>query len=59
MPTQKQKVEGIKQSDTKNMRKYATAWGIIYMPLTVVAELGNPDRVTFTIEAPGDDGGQG
>jgi hypothetical protein len=29
------------------------------MPLSVVAELGNPDRVKFTVEVQEADGGQG
>lgn len=45
-------VKGTKQvADTKRMRKYETDWGTFYVPLTVVAELGNPDEVTFTVEA--------
>lgn len=47
----KQTVEGMTLNDTKRTRKYSTMWGVIYIPLNVVAELGNPDRVTFTIEA--------
>lgn len=44
-------VSGRKQSDTKRMRKYETDWGTIYIPLTVVEELGNPERVTITVES--------
>lgn len=43
-------VDGLTQSDTKRMRKYNTAWGVIYIPLTVVEELGGPNVVRFTIE---------
>jgi hypothetical protein len=33
------------------MRKYQTEWGTIYLPLTVVEQLGGPERVQFTVTA--------
>lgn len=52
-------VDGMMQADTKRTRKYTTMWGTIYIPLTVVSELGDPERVRFTLEAVEADGGEG
>jgi hypothetical protein len=42
---------GVNVGDTKNKRKFETKWGVFYLPLELVAELGNPDEITFTVEA--------
>ena len=36
--------------DTKNSRRFNTAWGVIYIPLTQLAKIGNPENVKFIVE---------
>lgn len=51
-----EKTMGQMASDTKNTRKFNSAWGVIYLPKTLVERLGGPELVEFTVEAK--DGGE-
>jgi hypothetical protein len=42
---------GGKEKETKNAVRFATEWGVIYVPKVQLEKIGNPERVIFTVTA--------
>lgn len=42
---------GTREKETANQVRYSTEWGVVYVPKTQLAKLGNPDRIKLTVEA--------
>jgi hypothetical protein len=45
---------GTKEKDTPNAVRFATEWGVQYLPKLQLAKLGNPTRIKITVEAAND-----
>lgn len=37
--------------ETKNAVRYSTTWGVIYIPKTELAKIGNPEQIKVTVQA--------
>lgn len=59
MPGKTATTEGRIMNDTKRTRKFNTAWGVFYLPLDLIEELGDPKTLLFTVTVPESAGGEG